>query len=130
MAKRFGDWLTQAESDLEHARKSLIMKDYNWACFASQQSAEKALKALYDYLGGEGWGHVVLKLLKSLPHDKIKVKKELLKKAIYLDKLYIPTRYPNGFESGAPVEFYTDTEAEEAIQYAQDILSFVRANIH
>lgn len=130
MARRFKDWLTQAESDLEHARKSVVMKDYNWACFAAQQSAEKALKALYDYLGGEGWGHVILKLLKSLPQDKIEVKKEMLKKAMYLDKLYIPTRYPNGFESGASVEFYSDKEAGEAIRYAEDILSFVKTNIH
>lgn len=51
MAKRFKDWLAQAESDLGHAKKSSQMKDYNWACFASQQAAEKAVKALYDFLG-------------------------------------------------------------------------------
>lgn len=132
MAKRFRDWLAQAESDLEHARKSLtIIRDYNWACFAAQQAAEKALKALYDFLGGEGWGHVVVKLLKELPSEKIGVVEEaLLKKAVYLDKLYIPTRYPNGFASGASKDYYTDKEAMEAIAYAQDILSFVKAHIH
>lgn len=129
MAKRFKDWLTQAESDLRHARASIEIKDYNWACFASQQAAEKALKALYDFLGGEGWGHVIVKLLKELPPDKVSVNKELLTKAVYLDKLYIPTRYPNGFESGAASDFYTDKEAREAVEYAQDILSFVKAQI-
>jgi len=107
MAKRFKDWMSQAEKDLEHAKKSLKMQDYNWACFASQQAAEKALKSLYDFLGGEGWGHMVIKLLKELPKDKIKVSEELLEKSVYLDKLYIPTRYPNGFESGAPADYYT-----------------------
>ncbi len=129
MAKRFKDWLAQAESDLEHARKSLKMQDYNWSCFAGQQSAEKALKALYDYLGGEGWGHVLVKLLRELPQDKVQVEKELLQKAVYLDKLYIPTRYPNGFESGASADFYTDKEAMEAIGNAESILSFVKAQI-
>lgn len=130
MPKRVKDWIAQAENDLEHARKSLKMGDYNWACFASQQSAEKALKALYDFLGGEGWGHMIVKLLKELPKDRISVDMELLKKAVYLDKLYIPTRYPNGFASGAPSDYYTDKESQEAIVYAEDILSFVKTHIY
>lgn len=130
MPKRYGDWMAQAGSDLGHARKSLKMKDYDWACFASQQSAEKALKALYDFWGGEGWGHVVVKLLKELPAKKVSVKKNLLEKAAYLDKLYIPTRYPNGFDMGSPADYYTAKEAREAIKHARDILSFVKAQIH
>lgn len=129
MPKRYKDWISQAESDLEHARKSLKMQDYNWSCFASQQSAEKALRALYDFLGGEGWGHIIVKLLKELPPAKVSVKKELLEKAVYLDKLYIPTRYPNGFESGASCDYYTAKEAREAIEYAKAILSFVKTQI-
>jgi len=129
MPKRFKDWIAQAESDLAHARKSLKMQDYNWSCFASQQSAEKAIKALYDFLGGEGWGHTIVKLLKELPRNRVALKKGLLEKAVYLDKLYIPTRYPNGFESGASSDYYTAREAREAIEYAQDILSFIKAQI-
>ena len=129
MAKRYKDWLKQAQQDIEHARKSLDMKDYNWSCFAAQQGAEKAMKALYDYLGGEGWGHVIVKLLKELPPDKISVPEDILEKAVYLDKHYILTRYPNGFESGAPSEFYTPKEAKEAIKYAGDIFSFVKAHL-
>jgi len=129
MPKRFKDWIAQAESDLEHAKKSLKMQDYNWSCFASQQSAEKAMKALYDFLGGEAWGHVIVKFFKELPRDKVSVNDELLEKAVYLDKLYIPTRYPNGFESGASADYYTAKEAKEAIGYAEDILSFVKTQI-
>jgi HEPN domain-containing protein len=51
-------------------------------------------------------------------------------KAVYLDRLYIPTRYPNGVASGAPSEYYTKKDAQEAIEYAQDFLSFVKARIH
>lgn len=130
MGRRYKDWFSQAESDLEHAKKSLKMQDYNWSCFASQQAAEKAMKALYDFLGGEGWGHVIVKLLKELPEDRVAVDKELLRKAVYLDKLYILTRYPNGFESGSCCDYYTEEEAEEAIKYAEDILSFVKAQIY
>ena len=48
--------------------------------------------------------------------QRFKAEKELLQKAVYLDKLYqIPARYPNGFESGASADFYTDKDAVEAI---------------
>lgn len=87
------------------------------------------MKALYDFLGGEGWGHVIVKLLKELPRERITAQEELLRKAVYLDKLYIPTRYPNGFDSGASSDYYTEKEAREAVGYAEDILSFVKANI-
>lgn len=129
MSKRFKDWIKQAENDLNHARKSLEMQDYSWSCFACQQTAEKAMKGLYDFLGGDAWGHTIIKFLKELPQNT-QVNKDLLGKAVYLDRLYIPTRYPNGFDSGASCDFYTEKEALEAIQYAEDILSFVKAQIH
>ena len=129
MPKRYKDWFSQAEMDLKHAKNSLKMKDFSWSCFAGQQAAEKAVKALYDFLGGEGWGHMVVKLLKELPPDKADVSEQLLKNAAYLDKLYIPTRYPNGFESGIPSEYYTDEDARKAVDYAEDILSFVKTCI-
>ncbi len=50
------DRLKQALRDLEHARKSIDLRDYDWACFSSQQAAEKALKAVYLSLGMEAWG--------------------------------------------------------------------------
>jgi HEPN domain-containing protein len=40
---------------------------HEWACFAAQQAAEKAVKALHLYLGQEAWGHVIAKLLVELP---------------------------------------------------------------
>ena len=55
MVSRARDWLRQALRDLEHARRSLEMGDYEWACFASQQAAEKAVKALYQHIGVEVW---------------------------------------------------------------------------
>lgn len=46
-----------------------------------------------------------------------------------LDKYYIPTQYPNGFESGAPTDFYTRSEAQGAVQQAEAILEFCRHQI-
>lgn len=47
-----------------------------------------------------------------------------------LDKHYIPTRYPNGFDSGAPTDFYTKREGKDAIRYAERIIEFCRTQIY
>lgn len=126
MAGRATDWLRQAESDLAHARHSLDDGDYDWACFAAQQSAEKATKAAYAGLGQEAWGHVVTELLQGLRAHEPGVDDALLDRARSLDKHYIPTRYPNGLPAGAPADFYTRAEAERAIADAEVILAVCR----
>ena len=128
MANRSKDWLHQAQRDLTHARNSIKDGDFEWSCFASQQAAEKAVKAVYEHLHGEGRGHVVSKLLKDLP-DQSGLTQSLLETAMRLDKLYILPRYPNGFESGAPGDFYTRAEAEAAIADAHAIIEFCRGAI-
>jgi HEPN domain-containing protein len=128
MANRSKDWIRQAQRDLTHARNALEDGDFEWSCFACQQAAEKAVKAVYEHLHGEGWGHVVSKLLKELP-DQSGVTQALLETAMRLDKLYILPRYPNGFESGAPGDFYTRAEAEAAIADANTIIEFCRGAI-
>jgi HEPN domain-containing protein len=47
VANRAEDWFTQAERDLQHAQDSRDYGSHEWACFASHQSAEKALNALH-----------------------------------------------------------------------------------
>ena len=47
MTDRSQDWLAQAERDLDQARASRNDGRHEWACFAAQQSAEKAVKALH-----------------------------------------------------------------------------------
>lgn len=120
MSNRATDWLAQATHDLDHARHALEAGDYDWACFAAHQAAEKAVKALFLHLGGEAWGHSVARLLQDL-RKKRDVGEALIDAAKRLDKHYIPTRYPNGFDAGAPSEYYTADEAEQAISDAQRI---------
>jgi HEPN domain-containing protein len=128
MAERSGDGFRQAEADLRHARNSRDDGDYNWAAFASHQAAEKAIKALFQKIHLEAWGHVLSVLLANLPPERA-ADAALVDRAKELDKHYIPTRYPNGFERGAPLDFYTRREAEEAIAGAEAILEFCRHQI-
>ncbi|GAB4273180.1 MAG: HEPN domain-containing protein [Deferrisomatales bacterium] len=123
MTQRFKDWWAQAERDLEQALASQRDGRHEWACFAAQQAAEKAVKALHLRLGQEAWGHVVARLLKELPEEP---PEDLVEKAKVLDNFYIPTRYANGHPEGAPFEHYGRLQSEEAIRYAGEILAFVR----
>ena len=49
----------------------------------------------------------------------------IIAEAKALDKLYIPTRYPNGLPDLTPAEVYTDADARQAIQAAEKIISLV-----
>ena len=52
MPNRAKDWLAQAERDLEQARSSQDEGRHEWACFAAQQAAEKALEQNGKDIGG------------------------------------------------------------------------------
>jgi len=123
MPNRWRDWLAQAKRDLNHAVHACKDKDFEWSCFSAQQGAEKAVKAVFLYLHGESWGHSVFALLKALG-DKIEVTERLIEAGKTLDKHYIPTRYPNGFDSGMPGDYYTKKDAQEAIKNAREIIEF------
>jgi HEPN domain-containing protein len=123
MPSRYEDWMRQALRDLEHARRSLEDGDYEWACFAAQQSAEKAVKALYLRQNADAWGHSVSALLQALPGSG-RVDQAILDAGKELDRHYIPPRYPNSYPQGAPYEFYTRAEAERAVGHTAAILTF------
>jgi HEPN domain-containing protein len=56
MPNRSKDWLAQAERDLEQAEASQREGRHEWACFAAQQAAEKAVRALHLARGQEACG--------------------------------------------------------------------------
>lgn len=120
-------WFRQAEADIKAAQGSLKNHNYEWACFQSQQAGEKALKALWYYYSFDPWGHSAAKLIQEFPNIEIKESlSSLLNKAKELDKLYIPTRYPNGLPDLTPSEVYTEEEAIKAIESSRVILEKIR----
>ena len=125
MSNRARDWFAQAERDLEQARSSRADERHEWACFAAQQAAEMAVKALHLSLGQEAWGHAVARLLAELPVSF----GDLVDKGKLLDNFYVATRYANGHPEGAPFEHYGPLQSEEAIRYAGEIVEFVRARL-
>lgn len=123
MAQRWNDWLAQAEHDLEQADSSLSEGRHDWACFAAHQAAEKAVKALHLARGQEAWGHVVARLLAQSP---VPAPERLVEQARVLDAYYVPARYPNGHPEGAPFEHYGPLQSRQGVDFARDVVAFVR----
>jgi HEPN domain-containing protein len=128
MPSRAQDWLNQAVRDLEQARDSQSAGRHEWACFAAQQAAEKAVKALHLNFRQEAWGHVIARLLQELP-ETVALPGDLIEKARVLDNFYIPARYPNSHPQGAPFEHYGPLQSETAVTYAREIVDFARAQV-
>ncbi|MBO3800368.1 MAG: HEPN domain-containing protein [Candidatus Brockarchaeota archaeon] len=126
MVERSKDWLEQALSDLNHARKDLEDGFYDWACFSAQQAAGKAVKAVFQKIGAETWGHSIAGLLEELKKHSA-IPGSLIDKALELDKAYIPARYPNAHPAGAPFKLYTRNEGERLVGYAGEIIEFCKS---
>lgn len=121
MPSRALDWYEQARRDMEQAESSRREGRHEWACFAAQQAAEKAVKAVHLARAQDAWGHVVARLLAELPFD---VSADLIDKARVLDGFYIPTRYANSHAEGPPFEHFGALQSEEALRYAGEIMEF------
>ena len=115
-------WLAQAQSDIAAAKSSAASSHYEWACFQAQQSAEKAMKACWFSLDLDPWGHSVAKLVDGLPGNLVgQAFLPAREPARQLDKLYIPTRYPNGLPEMTPSEAFSAGDAEAAISADEQI---------
>jgi HEPN domain-containing protein len=114
-------WLDKAESDLKHAESSLGMHAFDWAQLASQQSAEKALKAVCIFNG--------IGLLKthdlSLLAKKLNAPTQITKKAGLLNHFYSSSRYPDATIN----DEQETTTTKEAIDAAKEILKWCKEKI-
>ena len=123
-----GRWLAQAEADIGAARNSRKAANFEWSCFQCQQAGEKALKALWLFEGHEPWGHSLTRLIEDYPDARRKAElRRMIDQARLLDKLYIPTRYPNGLPDLTPAEVYAEPDAASALSAARVLLEAVKA---
>jgi len=120
-------WFRQAERDLYAASASMESGSFDWACFQSQQGAEKAVKSvLYRKGYRKILSHSVYELiLGAAPHCEPLT--PLSREAKILDNVYIASRYPNGITGSLiPAEYYTREDATECLKSAGLILEAVR----
>lgn len=123
-------WLQTAIDDFETAEFLRENKRYSYSCYLFQQSAEKALKALWYLEGKEPWGHSVSKLINDFPSkDKYSFIEKLIGDANFLDKFYIPTRYPNGLPDLTPAQIFNEEDAKACRDRANRILEAIKSMI-
>jgi HEPN domain-containing protein len=119
-------WLT-AQEDLEVAKALHEAGKFSHACFLSQQSSEKAMKALWLSIDNDPWGHSIQKLVMQFPQQHMLPNiQNWLDYAAYLDKFYIPTRYPNGLPDLTPGQVYISQDSAQAIEKASFFLEETR----
>ena len=117
-------WFHQSQRDLKAAHMSLKTGSYEWACFQSQQAAEKALKSVMISIRvSPPRTHNIGYLLDHLVSSGVQVPAQIFRSARLTDYA-VSTRYPGSYESVTRDEYLEAYHlAEEVVEWAQGILS-------
>ena len=118
---RYKDWIAQAENGLSWGRDSLTGNHFGPVYFIAQQVAETAMKGLAYFRGADiVKGHSVLVIA-----DELEFNGPVREACQRLDQYYITTRYPDAVSTGAPCDYFTREQAEEALRFAELVLGRV-----
>lgn len=118
-------WITQAEEDLLWAKASLKERILRGACFAAQQSAEKALKA---FLLSKNMISPKIHDLVTLNQQCFNIEprfKDLEEACNLLSPYYISSRYPDVVQ----FEEYSENKTKDAVDQAIKIVDFVKSKL-
>jgi HEPN domain-containing protein len=126
--RRVQDWLREAKKEFEAAKDLYANKHWSWCCFTCQEAAEKALKALAEYFREPQFGHNLNSLVQSLA-KYTSIPDQIQQIASRLNLYYIPTRYPNAFDRGAPADQFFESNAKEALEDTMEVIKFVKSII-
>lgn len=126
------EWLAQAERDLTVAEHLLTQSFYEWACYAAQQSGEKAIKAVRLCLGTEVKEikeHDLDYLLGKIPWLHPTKPDSVLGRVSVLSRHNQAARYPEhrGKAGAAPCKTYDEKAALEAVDVARELNKFCMA---
>jgi HEPN domain-containing protein len=113
-----GKWLKKAEQDIDTAQYNLIGSKFEAAAFFAQQSAEKALKALFILKHKRLWKNHDLVML----GEKVGAPKQILKICDKINPHYIVTRYPIEAE-------YRTEDVETVVKNSKKILKWAKSQL-
>lgn len=119
-------WLNFAKEDLRAAEVSINENLHNIVCFHSQQAAEKSIKALYlYYFDTIPKTHDLEAILNKLKEKSAKLSK-FEEEFRFLNKFYVPTRYPDALPGSLPEGLPDKNDAQKASNFAKEILQFIK----
>lgn len=121
--QRARDWFREAQAELDAARDLYKGGHWSWCCFTCQQAAEKAVKAICEHLRTPQFSHNLNLLLQAVEAHTA-VFDHLRRACARLNRYYIPTRYPNAFDRGAPAEQFFEEDARQALEDAEEVIKF------
>ena len=121
--QRDEDWLTEARAESRAARDLLRGGHWSWCCFTAQQAAEKALKAVCERLRVPHFGHN-LNMLRQAIEAQVAVPDSVRQAGARLNRYYIPTRYPDAFDRGAPSDQFFEADARDAMRDVEEVMDF------
>ncbi len=119
-----GNWMMQAESDLDSAKYNFKGKKYDVAAYLCQQSIEKGLKALCLKKNNE--------LLKI--HDLVKLgsiihaPKQIISICNDLNPIYAEDRYPD-FSEVIPAKKFSDKDIKQFLKKAERAIKWIKKNL-
>jgi HEPN domain-containing protein len=121
---RFKVWLEQAEFDFEAAKISKDNEFYEWACFQSEQSVEKALKSVLVHAGWRPPKMHRLAVLMSYCNDANQEFRKTKFEFRDLEAFTFVARYPFLIpgENLSPHKFITLVDAEKCINQTRKFL--------
>jgi HEPN domain-containing protein len=115
-------YLRQAAHTLQSADGDRPQGAFDWACFKAHQAAGLAVKGYVRATAHYATGHSIVRLLGEVG---ITAPAALVDCARSLDKVYIPSRYPDAYDAGAPMDYYTAADADAALDCARRILDWL-----
>lgn len=114
-------WIKQAEADYDSAAYNLEGTKYYVCANYSQQTVEKALKALWINKNRQLIKtHSITSLAK-----KLKLPEKLISEITLLEPIFRESRYPDVAEK-IPAEEYEESDAIEFLNIAEEVLIWVK----
>jgi HEPN domain-containing protein len=124
MEETYKRWLRQAEADYETAEYNLKGNRFYVCANYSQQTVEKALKALWIFKKKDlVKTHGIISLAR-----KLNVPEKLVIKIASLKPIFRESRYPDVTDK-IPAEEYEEQDSIEFLNIAEEVLAWVKNQI-
>ncbi len=124
--EEFARWQQASSDGLRGARVQRDADLHQWACFLAEQAAQLTVKALLHGVGGEAWGHDLVRLGEAVGVAlATELPAELQAALRRLSRHYIPARYPDAHPAGSPGSHYGPEDADTALADAELVAASV-----